>query len=72
MPLYEYRCQQCGARFEHLVRSAVTASASVTASAPPVAPAIVCPRCRSTEVARLLSAFARTAPACAPTPSGGG
>ena len=72
MPLYEYRCQQCGERFEHLVRGTTSVSASPTTGVAPATPAIVCPRCRSGDVSRLLSAFARTGPACAPTPSGGG
>jgi putative FmdB family regulatory protein len=69
MPLYEYRCQCCGARFERLVRS--TAGASTSGTATPQL-AVVCPQCQSAQVERLLSVFARTAPACAPTPSGGG
>ena len=68
MPLYEYRCRDCGARFERLVRSTSAADASDTVAA---RPAIVCPTCESAQVERLLSAFARTAPACAPSPGGG-
>lgn len=67
MPLYEYRCQCCGARFERLVRSAAGASADAGASRP----AIVCPECESDQVTRLLSAFARTVAACDPAPGGG-
>ena len=77
MPLYEYRCRDCGARFERLVRSTAptTGAAGATsggASATMTAPAITCPDCGSTAVGRLLSAFGRTAPACAPLASGGG
>jgi predicted nucleic acid-binding Zn ribbon protein len=68
MPLYEYRCQRCGARFERLIRSAATAG---TGGAGGQQPAIVCPECASEQVERLLSALARTAPACAPAPGGG-
>ena len=67
MPLYEYRCRSCGARFERLVRGG-----AATADANGSQPAIACPQCDSAEVKRLLSAFARTAPACDPLPSGGG
>ena len=69
MPLYEYRCRCCGARFERLVRS--TASASTSGTAAPQ-PTVICPQCQSSQVERLLSAFARPAPACAPMPGGGG
>ena len=44
MPLYEYRCPLCDARFEKLVRSW---SETVT-----------CPGCESTEVEKQLSTFA--------------
>ncbi len=70
MPLYEYRCHSCGARFERLIRSTAATATTVDAHAP--RQALVCPRCDSTEVERLLSIFARTTAACAPTPSGGG
>ncbi len=46
MPLYEYRCETCGATFEKLRRFQ-------DADAP-----IECPNCESPEVERLLSAFA--------------
>ncbi len=46
MPLYEYRCSGCGARFEQLRRMS---EADV---------ALVCPRCQSTDVKRQLSTFA--------------
>lgn len=41
MPIYEYECGTCGARFEKLVR--------VGAEAPP------CPECESIEVRKLIS-----------------
>lgn len=44
MPVYEYRCDRCGERFEELV--------SPTAESPP------CPRCASGAVTRVLSLFA--------------
>jgi len=69
MPLYEYRCQSCGTRFERLVRStAPTATAGDDRAQAP----LVCPKCADSKVERLLSTFARTTAACAPTPSGGG
>ncbi|MDD4941891.1 MAG: zinc ribbon domain-containing protein [Candidatus Omnitrophica bacterium] len=46
MPIYEFECRQCKARFELLVRS----------SAAPMA----CPACKSADLARLISSFAFT------------
>ena len=43
MPIFEYQCQECGARFEILMRDGVTP---------------VCPQCRSAKVDKQLSAFA--------------
>ena len=45
MPIYEYRCETCGAEFERLVLSLKKSPAE-----------IVCPTCQGTEVQRLLSA----------------
>lgn len=45
MPIFEYKCQQCGSVFERIV-------GSYRQSDPP------CPECESTEVERLLSAAA--------------
>jgi putative FmdB family regulatory protein len=61
MPLYEYICQQCGERFEKLVRTSE-------------AHAVVCPRCQSASVNRAFSTFATgnttergsTSPNCGP------
>lgn len=44
MPLYEFECRGCGARFERLIRAGD--------------PAPVCPDCSSSEIERLLSMFA--------------
>ncbi len=44
MPLYEYKCQGCGERFEELVSNGQRE-------------AICCPYCSSSEVQRLLSTF---------------
>ncbi len=52
MPLYEYRCEKCGERFEKLRRMADADND------------VVCPRCDAEEVERLLSSFA-TAGSCA-------
>jgi putative FmdB family regulatory protein len=41
MPLYEFECEDCSQRFEELVAAA--------------APAVACPRCRSSRTRRLLS-----------------
>lgn len=48
MPIYEYRCEACGAEFEELLRSAD-------------ADGVVCRQCESARVTRLLSAFAVSA-----------
>ena len=45
MPIYEYRCEQCGAQFEELTSYADAAH-------------IHCRQCSSHQVTRLLSAFA--------------
>jgi putative FmdB family regulatory protein len=45
MPIYEFRCEACGERFDKLVRT------------PGQVPAgLVCPACQSDEVQRLISA----------------
>ncbi len=68
MPLYEFRCQCCGERFERLVRATASAASAGESNG-----AIVCPRCQDTRVERLFSAFAATAkgPACDPVAGGG-
>jgi putative FmdB family regulatory protein len=66
MPIYEYRCTECGERFEKLVTS-------VRAT-----PELHCPKCGSSKVSKLLSLFSAKGSAtrssagasCAPT--GGG
>lgn len=67
MPIYEYICNDCGGRFERLVRNG--------------AEAITCPRCQSTRHTLQLSVFnaakssngasasAKPATGCACTPS---
>ncbi len=45
MPIYEYRCQRCGERFELFVRSAQQACEPL------------CPQCGSSEVEKALSLF---------------
>jgi putative FmdB family regulatory protein len=47
MPIYEYRCKSCSRRFSVLV--GVVASSD----------AVACPRCASTDAARMISRFAR-------------
>jgi putative FmdB family regulatory protein len=46
MPIYEYACQKCHAKFEKLVRS-------MSDAAPPP-----CPKCGSAQTSRELSVFA--------------
>jgi putative FmdB family regulatory protein len=43
MPLYEYACEECEARFEELVRGEEV---------------VACPQCGSVELRRLFSTFA--------------
>lgn len=48
MPLYEYKCGQCGQVFEMLRRMSDADRD------------LICPRCQSDEIERLLSAFAQS------------
>ena len=57
MPIYEYRCTDCGARFSKL-QSMGTDAKGVT-----------CPKCDSSKVERLLSSFASSSSSS--TSSGG-
>lgn len=47
MPIYEYACRKCSAKFEQLVRSMKSAEDPVK-----------CPKCGSDQTARSLSVFA--------------
>ena len=47
MPIYEYTCKRCEARFERLVKS-MSADESKVA----------CPECKSTQTVRSMSVFA--------------
>jgi len=66
MPIYEYRCQECGEKFEKLVRFSTSISE------------IECPKCGGRNVGKLISAFSArmsstataSASACAPSSSG--
>jgi len=53
MPLYEYRCETCGKRFEELVRNSTEK--------------VSCPHCESDDVEREFSLFASSASGCAPS-----
>ena len=55
MPIYEYRCEDCGRRFEELVMNS--------------SQKVVCPDCASDDVERELSLFSSSAGGC--SPSGG-
>ncbi len=48
MPLYEYRCSQCGEEFEKMVRFSEADQEQV------------CPKCRSTDTKKKLSVVAAT------------
>jgi putative FmdB family regulatory protein len=56
MPLYEYRCEKCGNRFERLRRMSDPDSD------------VQCPQCQSEKVERQLSTF--SAGGCGPSGSG--
>jgi putative FmdB family regulatory protein len=62
MPIFEYLCQDCGTKFEKLVRGD--------------SPDVLCPGCGEKRVEKQLSTFAAhsgtTASAPAPMPCGGG
>lgn len=62
MPMYEYNCKKCDARFEKLVRT----------MSDDAAPA--CPKCASKQTVRALSVFAAVGKDSAPaqTPAAGG
>jgi len=66
MPIYEYRCSECGEEFEKLVASARSAAE------------ISCPKCGSANVKKMLSLFASRGSAASSTrgssclPTGGG
>jgi putative FmdB family regulatory protein len=49
MPLYEYACRDCGARFEVLQRMGADSTG------------VTCPKCGGQQVAKQLSTFASTA-----------
>ena len=64
MPIYEYRCLECGEKFEKLVRFSASTSE------------VECPECGGQKVGKLFSAFstrtsstttAAPASACAPS-----
>jgi putative FmdB family regulatory protein len=63
MPIYEYRCLECGEKFEKLVRLSTSTSE------------IECPKCGGRKVDKLISVFstsalsttAASASACAPS-----
>lgn len=72
MPLYEYRCQCCGTRFEQLVRRRLSVPKAIAGSSPATPePTIICPDCHSTAVSRVFSAFASPVAGVA-APGGGG
>lgn len=65
MPIFEYKCKECGKKFEELVAGGDTK--------------VPCPECGSTNTSRLLSVFASSnasssggAPSCATGRCGGG
>lgn len=57
MPVYEYRCRECGRHFEKLRRMSDKDDD------------LICPECQSKEIDRLMSTF--SSGGCKPTGSGG-
>jgi putative FmdB family regulatory protein len=57
MPLYEYKCDRCGARYEKL-RRREDADRN-----------LACPECGSERIVRMISTFATGG--CSPNPAGG-
>jgi putative FmdB family regulatory protein len=55
MPLFEYRCRDCGQQFEKLTRTGDTPN---------------CPDCRGTNLEKLLSVFAVGSPRISKLPAG--
>ncbi|NLJ60752.1 MAG: zinc ribbon domain-containing protein [Firmicutes bacterium] len=45
MPIFEFKCRECGTKFEELLRSCDDSN-------------VTCPNCKSNEVKRLISTFA--------------
>ncbi len=65
MPIFDYRCEQCGNRFDHFFRSLEEESKLK----------VVCPRCGSSRLRKLVSIFGTGRSAgesCAAGPSGSG
>lgn len=58
MPIFEYRCEECGSKFEKLVRGQVTA--------------VECPSCGQDKVKQELSTFAAHSGGAKSQPMGGG
>jgi putative FmdB family regulatory protein len=58
VPMYEYECRACKARFEHLVFDRTAQ--------------VVCPKCGSSEVAQQLSRFAVGSETAKAAPASGG
>jgi len=45
MPIYEFECRKCGAKFEELLRSSDSSG-------------VTCPKCGTNKIKRLMSTFA--------------
>ncbi len=58
MPIYEYRCQECGSVFSRLQRIGATKEG------------VRCPKCGSENVERLLSTFASSSSGATSTSTG--
>ncbi len=57
MPIFEYQCDDCGTKFEKLVRNGAT---------------VACPQCGQDHLTQQLSTFAARAETAAPAPAMGG
>ncbi len=59
MPIYEYRCKECGHVFSRLQRVGASSDG------------VTCPKCGSTEVERMVSTFASSSSGASGTVSSG-
>lgn len=55
MPIYEYRCKDCGDKFEKLVRAGTDQAG------------LICPNCGSQQTEKLFSLFATSSSSTTPT-----
>lgn len=59
MPIYEYRCENCGHKFEEFVRASDKKEP-------------VCPKCGNRRISKLISGFGLSPGGCGSSSGGGG